>query len=66
MQDLAKEAVSYSVMMSRIATLFFIDAVGVCCIAHGFSNLEHFQHVRASVTKAIEDISSDAGVPKEI
>ena len=61
--EIAKEAISYSIMMSRVASLFFIDAAMACSGIHGFKDLDKFEKLKSNLTKAILEISNDAGVP---
>lgn len=61
---IGKEAIAYSVMMSRIASLFFVDAASACCIAHGFESPEKFESIRQNLIQSVGEIAEDAGVPK--
>lgn len=62
--QVAKEAVAYSTMMSRVASTFFIDAASACCLAHGYSSLEDFEKIITELVKSISEIADAAGVPK--
>jgi len=61
---IAKEAVSYSIMMSRIASLFFIDAAVACAIFHGLEDLEDIKYIKNKLIKSVSDITKEAGVPE--
>ena len=63
---IAKEAVAYSTMMSRIASLFFIDAAVACAIFHGFKDLDNIQKLKNKLVKSVSDITKEAGVPNQI
>lgn len=58
-----KEAIAYSVMMSRIASLFFVDAALACCVAHGFESPERFNNIRKNLINSVSEIAEAAGVP---
>lgn len=60
----SKEAVAYSVMMSRIASLFFVDAASACCIAHSFKSPEKFNSIRKNLIHSVSEIAGEAGVPE--
>lgn len=65
-QLIAYEACSYSVMMSRIVTKSFVEAVTYCCIRHDMVeevSLNKFKKLISRLREAIKEISSDAGVP---
>lgn len=65
MEKVGVEAVNYSIMMSRMAVMFFIDAAKECCVAHGLnSDLEVFDKNKEKLALAIGEIASDAGCPK--
>ncbi|MDO8317730.1 MAG: DUF5677 domain-containing protein [Rhodoferax sp.] len=61
---IGKEAVAYSVMMSRIASLFFVDALHACCIAHGYESPEKFNNIKRTLIHSVGEIAGEAGVPK--
>lgn len=63
---LAKEAVSYSIMMSRISSLFYIDAAMACAIFHGCKDLDRMKNLKNKLIKAVSDIAKEAGVPNQI
>ena len=59
-----QEAVSFSIMMSRIASLFFIDAASACCVKHGIDGVQEFEDLKSRLVVSISEISDAAGVPK--
>lgn len=61
--DLAKEAAAYSVMMSRIASIIFIDSALACCVSHGRKENDAFGGLRVRLEKSVHDIERSAGVP---
>lgn len=64
---LALEAVSYSIMMARLASLFFVDAVAICCICHGLTpgtELNRFTELKKRIVISIDEIAKSAGVPE--
>ncbi len=63
---LAKEAWAYSIMMARLSSLFFIDAVAASCIHFGMrsgTELERMTELKINIAKSVEEISKSAGVP---
>lgn len=67
-QLIAFEACSYSVMMTRIVTSSFINAVAFCCIRHGLTDeesLNKFTELKDKLGQAVKEISKDAGIPSE-
>ncbi len=67
-QIIAFEACSYSIMMSRIVILSFVDAVAYCCIRHRLTDkdsIDKFIKIKTNLCKAIQEISKDAGIPRE-
>lgn len=60
---LGQEAWAYSIMMTRFASIFFIDAALACCQAYGMTSSQELQAHRISLYRAIEEIASHAGVP---
>jgi len=62
-QQMELEAWVYSIMMSRVASSFFVQAVASCVIVHGRKNNEDLLECRSSLSKSIEQIASAAGVP---
>ena len=65
-QLIAYEACSYSVMMSRIVTKSFVEAVTYCCIRHNMieeENLNKFKSLLSRLWESAKEISNDAGVP---
>lgn len=66
-QDVAYEAVSYSIMMTRLSSIFFIDAVAVCCISHGLKSktkLNRFFELKEEIAVSANEIAEAAGVPQ--
>lgn len=64
---IAQEAWSYSIMMSRLSCLFFIDAVSYSCIRHGLTEgdqLNRLVELKSMVAKSANEIAKAAGVPK--
>jgi len=64
LKNLAIEAVSYSVMMSRIAVTFFVDAAIFCCIGHHRLEVEPFSEIKLKLQESIAEVEVSAGVPK--
>lgn len=62
-QKMGVEARAYSVMMSRMASKFFVEAVAACVISHGRKNNDDLQEHRRKLAQAIHEIASKAGVP---
>jgi len=62
--ELAKEATAFSVMMSRIASIIFIDSAIACCISHGMKSDKRFSALKDKLVLSVQEIASDAGVPK--
>jgi len=63
---LAKEAWPYSIMMSRLSCLFFIDALSFSCIYHGMTKgdeLNRLIELKNKISESAEKISTAAGVP---
>ena len=66
-QKIANEAVSYSIMMSRLSSVFFIDALAICCIEHGLSSkskLNRLKELKEQITTSVFEIAKSAGVPR--
>ncbi len=63
-QALAKEAAAFSIMMSRIASIIFIDSAIACCMSHGMKSEEQFSSLRSKLESSVEEIARDAGVPQ--
>lgn len=59
------EAWAYSIMMTRIASRFFVEAVASCAIAYGRSENEDLQKSRRALAEAAHSIAKKAGVPIE-
>lgn len=67
-RSLAIEAWSYSIMMSRIVSLTFIEGVMGCCQAHGLKDnrtLQRFNELKQYLAQAVSEISESAGVPND-
>ena len=62
--ELAREAAAYSIMMSRIASIIFIDSAIACCLSHDMKSDEQFTLLRSKLERSVADISSEAGVPE--
>ncbi|MDP2442490.1 DUF5677 domain-containing protein [Rhodoferax sp.] len=60
---LGKEAWSYSIMMTRISSTFFVDAVAACVISHGRAKNDDLRDCKAALAKAAHEIAGEAGVP---
>lgn len=63
---LAKEAWAYSIMMARLSSLFFIDAVAASCIHFGMrsgTELERMRELKENIIRSVQDIAKSAGVP---
>jgi hypothetical protein len=63
---LAEEAWSYSIMMARLSSLFFIDALAASCIHFGMRNgavLERMTELKSNIAKSAQEIAKAAGVP---
>ena len=65
---LAKEAWAYSIMMSRLSCLFFIDALVFSCIQNKMSEnkkLARLMELKNIVAESATEISKAAGVPQK-
>lgn len=62
--SVAKEAWAYSIMMTRIASSFFVDAVAACVIGYGRSNNDDLQEIKRSLARSVHEIAKEAGVPQ--
>ena len=65
-ESIAKEAWSYSIMMSRISCTYFIDAIAACCTAHGFSDdetISRLSSIKDNLVSSVSEISESAGCP---
>lgn len=62
-QRMGQEAWAYSIMMTRIASSFFVDAVAACVIVHGRMNNDDLQDCKRALGKAVKQIARAAGVP---
>lgn len=64
---LAEEAWAYSIMMSRLSSIVFIEALTICCIRHGLCEGPKFDRLlelKNELAKEVEVISKAAGVPQ--
>jgi len=64
---LAEEAWAYSIMMSQLSSIIFIDALITCCIRHGLYEGPEFDRLlelKKNLSKEVEVISNAAGVPQ--
>jgi hypothetical protein len=57
------EAWAYSIMMTRIACQFFVEAAASCAIAYGRPNNDDLQSCRRALGEAAHSIACKAGVP---
>ena len=62
-QRMGQEACAYSIMMTRIASSFFVDAVAACVIVHGRTNNEDLQDCKRALSQSVKQIARAAGVP---
>jgi len=58
-----KEAWAYSIMMTRIASLFFVDATVACVEAYGRQNNSDLYQCKLDLQRAVSKIARQAGVP---
>lgn len=58
-----KEAWAYSIMMTRIAGVFFIDAIIACAEAYGRTDNADLDKYRLNLRVAVQEIARRAGVP---
>jgi hypothetical protein len=58
------EAWAYSIMMTRIACRFFVEATASCAIAYGRANNDDLQNCRRALGEAAHSIAHKAGVPR--
>jgi len=61
---LGKEAWAYSLMMTRIASTFFVDAAAACVIAYGRPLNDDLQKQKSALSQAVHSIAKEAGVPQ--
>jgi hypothetical protein len=59
----AEEAWGYSIMMTRIAGVFFLDAAIACVEAYGRKSNSDLHQCRRELTNSVHEISRRAGVP---
>ncbi len=60
---IGKEALAYSVMMTRISCMFFVDAVAASVVSYGRSVNNDLKDQKLKLVKAVQEIARDAGVP---
>lgn len=60
---LGKEAWAYSILMTRISSIFFVDAVAACVISYGRANNNDLLGSKKSLGEAVHKIAGAAGVP---
>lgn len=60
---IGKEALAYSVMMTRISSMFFVDAVAACVIQQGRDNNDDLKTCKFNLSRAVHEIGREAGVP---
>lgn len=58
-----KEAWGYSIMMTRISSSFFVDAVAASVISHGRPLNDDLLECKRALEKAVHEIAQEAGVP---
>lgn len=57
------EARSYSIMMSRIAALMFVESAAACAASHGHAEEAGFLEMKAKLSESVAEIAMAAGVP---
>lgn len=62
-QRLGKEAWGYSIMMTRISSTFYVDAVAACVISYGRSVNDDLLGCKHALERAVHEIAREAGVP---
>jgi hypothetical protein len=62
-QKLGREAWAYSVMMTRIASMFFVDAAQACVAALGQNGDKELAVCSENLARAVGEIEREAGVP---
>jgi len=62
-QMMGAEAWAYSIMMTRIASMFFVESIAACLITHGRTDNDDLTKLRFDLADAVEKISRAAGVP---
>lgn len=62
-QQMGREAWANSIMMSRIATLFYLDAVISCVRSVHRPDNKDLELCKVSLESAVREIAKDAGVP---
>lgn len=63
---LSFEAISYSVMMSRIVIHTFVETLAACCIKYHMTDdfiMVKFKELLEKISSSVEEISKNAGVP---
>ncbi|MCC4269087.1 DUF5677 domain-containing protein [Marinobacter nauticus] len=64
---IGQETLSYSIMMTRISSMSFIDGVAFSCIHHGLEGGEQLNRLlklKGIIEKTTHEIAEAAGVPK--
>ena len=56
-EALGKEAIAYSIMMSRVAGMYYIESLAMCCASHGMIEDEPFASSLETLATAIREIS---------
>jgi hypothetical protein len=62
-QKFGMEAWAYSIMMTRIASMFFVDAAQACVVAFGQPNGTGLTACKQNLARAVGEIGREAGVP---
>lgn len=63
-QKMSAEAWAYSIMMTRLVAMFFVESVAACLISHGRIDNDDLTTLRDGLAEAVEMISLAAGVPQ--
>ena len=59
----SKEAWAYSIMMTRISSIFFVDAVEAVLVSQGRTKNVDLDEIRKQLEKSVHEIARSAGVP---
>lgn len=62
-RQVALEAWAYSTMMTRIASVFFVEAAAACCVAYDIPSDGEIPKHRSALAKGVQEIAVKAGVP---
>lgn len=62
-QQVGREAWAYSTMMTRIASVFFVDTVVACCEAYSLPIGDKMTRHRSALVNAVKAVAEEAGVP---